>query len=100
MLENFLNKGILKLRNRHLLVLDLLFLLISPFLALTLRLDVRVDLDTYITGLAYCTVIFLVIDMLVFLKLGLYKRYWHSASVDELAKLIYIVFWAVLIQSV
>ena len=100
MLENFLNKGILKLRNRHLLVLDLLFLLISPFLALTLRLDVRVDLDTYITGLAYCTIIFLVIDMIVFLKLGLYKRYWHSASVDELAKLIYIVFWAVLIQSV
>lgn len=100
MLENFLNKGILKLRNRHLLVLDLLFLLISPFLALTLRLDVRVDLDTYITGLAYCTIIFLVIDMVVFLKLGLYKRYWHSASVDELAKLIYIVFWAVLIQSV
>jgi len=100
MLENFLNKGILKLRNRHLLVLDLLFLLISPFLALTLRLDVKVDLDTYITGLAYCTIIFLAIDMLVFLRLGLYKRYWHSASVDELAKLIYIIFWAVLIHSV
>ena len=38
--------------------------------------------------------------MLVFLRLGLYKRYWHSASVDELAKLIYIIFWAVLIHSV
>ncbi len=100
MLENFLNRGILKLRNRHLLVLDLLFLLISPFLALTLRLDVKVDLDTYITGLSYCTIIFLAIDMLVFLRLGLYKRYWHSASVDELAKLIYIIFWAVLIHSV
>jgi FlaA1/EpsC-like NDP-sugar epimerase len=100
MLENFLNKGILKLRNRHLLVLDLLFLLISPFLALTLRLDVRVELDTYITGLSYCTIIFLVIDMIVFLKLGLYKRYWHSASIDELAKLIYTIFWAVLIHTV
>jgi FlaA1/EpsC-like NDP-sugar epimerase len=100
MLENFLNKGILKLRNRHLLVLDLLFLLISPFLALTLRLDVRVELDAYITGLSYCTIIFLVIDMIVFLKLGLYKRYWHSASIDELAKLIYTIFWAVLIHTV
>ncbi|MBX7042400.1 MAG: polysaccharide biosynthesis protein [Ignavibacteria bacterium] len=100
MFEKFLNRGILKLRNRHLLVFDLLFLLISPFLALTLRLDVKVDIDPYLSGLIFCTLIFLVIDMLVFLKLGLYKRYWHSASVDELAKLIFIIFWAVLIHSV
>lgn len=99
MFENILNRGILKLRNRHLLILDIFFLLISPFLALTLRLDVKVDLDPYMRGLIYCTLLFLALDIVVFLKLGLYKRYWHSASVDELAKLIYIIFWAVLINS-
>lgn len=100
MFDIFLNKGILKLRNRHLLVLDLFFLIISPFLALILRLDVRVDIGPYLIGLIYCTAVFLVIDMLVFLNMGMYKRYWHSASVDELAKLIIINFWAVFLHTI
>lgn len=100
MLEKFLNSGIMRLRNRHLLVLDLIFLLISPFLALQLRFDASIDMTPYLTALLNCTVLFLAIDMAVFLKLGLYKRYWQSASIDELAKLIYIIFWAVALHSV
>lgn len=99
MLENFLNNKLLKLRNRHFLILDCLFLSIIPFLSLALRLDATIDFYFYFTGIFWCTVIFLLIKIPVFYKLGLYKRYWNSASIDELAKLIYIVFWAVVLQT-
>lgn len=99
MLENFLNNRLLKLRNRHFLLFDCIFLLISPLLALELRLDGQVDFQLYLNPLVSCTFVFLAIDLLVFYKLGLYNRYWNSASIDELAKLIYIIFWALIIQT-
>ena len=99
MLENFLNNKLLKLRNRHFLFFDCIFLLISPLLALELRLDGQVDFQLYLNALISCTFVFLAIDLLVFYKLGLYNRYWNSASIDELAKLIYIIFWALIIQT-
>ncbi len=99
MLENFLNNRLLRLRNRHFLIIDCLFLIISPLFALILRLDGQIDIQIYLKGLVWCTVIFLVIDLLVFYKLGLYNRYWNSASIDELAKLIYIIFWAIILQT-
>lgn len=99
MLENFLNKRLLKLRNRHFLILDCLFLSITPFLSLALRLDGTIDFYFYLTGLLWCSLIFLLLKISVFYKFGLYKRYWNSASVDELAKIIYIVFCAVILQT-
>ncbi len=99
MLENFLNNKILKIRNRHFLFLDCIFLFFGPFLALELRLDGQVDFNLYFNGLVWCTIVFLIIDILVFYKLGLYNRYWNSASIDELAKLIYIIFCAVVLQT-
>lgn len=98
MLENFLNNRLLKLRNRHFLILDCLFLSITPFLSLALRLDATIE-SYYLVGILWCTLIFLLIKITVFYKLGLYKRYWNSASIDELAKIIYIVFWAVIVQT-
>lgn len=98
MLENFLNNKLLKLRNRHFLILDCLFLSVTPFLSLALRLDATIE-SYYLSGIFWCTLIFLIIKITVFYKLGLYKRYWNSASIDELAKIIYIVFWAVIVQT-
>lgn len=99
MFENFLNNRLLKLRNRHFLISDCFFLSLTPFLALVLRLDADIDFDQYFTGLANFTFIFLVLNIAVFYKLGLYNRYWNSASVDELAKLIYIIFLAIVLQT-
>ena len=99
MIENFLNKRILKLRNRHFLILDIIFLSLTPLLSLIIRLDAQIDPNEYYPGIIWCTAIFLVLKILVFYKLGLYNRYWNSASIDELAKIIFIVFWAVLIQT-
>lgn len=100
MIENFLNKRLLKLRNRHLLVIDILLLFISPFLALLIRLDGQVDLPFYTEALIYSSVIFLCSNIFIFYRLGLYKRYWNSASVDELAKIIYIVFFAIIVEII
>jgi len=99
MIENFLNKRILKLRNRHFLILDIIFLSLTPLLSLIIRLDGQIDTNEYYPGIIWCTAIFLVLKILVFYKLGLYNRYWNSASIDELAKIIFIVFWAVMIQT-
>ncbi len=99
MLENFLNNKLLKLRNRHFLFFDCVFLLLCPLLALELRLDGQVDFELYLGGLISCTFVFLILDIIVFYKLGLYNRYWNSASIDELAKLIFIIFWAIIIQT-
>lgn len=84
----FLNPYLKKIRNRHLLILDILFFLVSPFLALLLR----VEDATYIT--AHLLAIFNYVGMALILKLainyslGLYKKFWHVASIDELAKII------------
>lgn len=99
MLESLLNKRLLKLRNRHFLFLDFVFLLISPLFALVLRLDGKVDFSIYIVPVLWCTITFLIIDILVYYKLGLYNRDWSNASIDELAKLIYIIFWAVIVHT-
>lgn len=99
MIEKFLNKNILKLRNRHFLILDIFFLSLTPLLSLIIRLDGKIDFDQYFFGLLWCTIIFLILKITVFYKFGLYNRYWNSASVDELAKIIFIVFWAVIMQT-
>ncbi len=99
MLESLLNNRLLKLRNRHFLIFDCIFLLISPLVALLLRLDGKVDFSLYIIPIFWCTLIFLFIDIIVYYKLGLYNRDWSNASIDELAKLIYIIFWAVIVQT-
>ncbi|HMS64802.1 MAG TPA: nucleoside-diphosphate sugar epimerase/dehydratase [Ignavibacteria bacterium] len=100
MLENILNSKLLKLRNRHFLILDLFFLSLSPFFAIVLRLDGNIDFNIYLVGLIWIAIISLAIKLFVFYKMGLYKRYWNSASIDELAKIIYIVFTAVAIETV
>ena len=76
-----------------------MFLLLCPLLALELRLDGQVDFELYLGGLISCTFVFLILDIIVFYKLGLYNRYWNSASIDELAKLIFIIFWAIILQT-
>lgn len=100
MVEKFLNSKLLKLRNRHFLILDIFFLSFTPILALILRLDAKIDFDFYLYGLIWLTIFSLGIKLLVFYKMGLYKRYWNSASIDELAKIIYIVSVAIIFETI
>lgn len=91
---------LLRLRNRHFFIIDVIFLLCAPFLALLIRLDGEVDLAVYQAPLINITIIFLIIKITLFVELGLYKRYWANAGIDEVARLIIISAYAVILQTV
>ncbi len=92
-------KKIKNLRNRHFFLIDLVICLVSPFLTLFLRLDGDVNFLVYGPGLIYSTILFTVVKLTIFYFFELYKRYWKTASIDELARLVYIGINAILIQT-
>ena len=72
------------LRNRHLFIFDLLAMLLVPALALTLRLDcLNWWPDTGQTLMLY-TSLALLVKLPIFFSLGLYRRYWRYAGVNDL----------------
>ena len=79
---------LLRLRNRHFFVLDLVALALIPSLALALRLDGFEELPRYAEALLAFTVMGLAVRLLVFQRAGLYGRYWRYASVDEIALIV------------
>jgi FlaA1/EpsC-like NDP-sugar epimerase/EAL domain-containing protein (putative c-di-GMP-specific phosphodiesterase class I) len=88
------------LRNRHFFLLDIGVACLTPILALTLRLDGVFNLSTYAGGLITATLLFLIVKLAVFYQLGLYKHYWHYASIDELTKITALVLAATLLQTI
>jgi FlaA1/EpsC-like NDP-sugar epimerase len=94
------SKKLLHLRNRDLLVCDLLLFTITPFLALTIRLDGNFDLQSYIAELSIVTILFLAIKLILFWSLGFYKRYWRYASIEELIYIGMLVLAGVVIQII
>jgi FlaA1/EpsC-like NDP-sugar epimerase len=88
-----------KLRNRHFLVIDILAFIITPVLALMLRMDGNVPYDRYGRSLAIVTIVFLVVKLAVFYRGGLYSRFWRYAGLDELTRLSFLGVVALLIQT-
>jgi len=76
---------LLKLRNRHFLLADLVIFLGTPTLALLLRTDATEIPEKYRQSLGVITLTFLLLKILVFYRGGMYRRFWHYASVDDLA---------------
>ncbi len=72
-----------KFRNRHFLILDLLFLLVIPVIALSLRVNLPWGRE-YLPSLAVFIGLALAIKLPVFLYFRLYSRYWPFASIDAL----------------
>ncbi len=92
-------KKLLELRNCHLFIIDTVIFLITPLLALALRLDSFVPLKAYASVLAVATVLFLSVKLSVFLLLGFYRRYWRYASIDELTQIVTLTAIAVVVQT-
>jgi FlaA1/EpsC-like NDP-sugar epimerase len=88
-----------RLRNRHFLAIDALAFLLTPLLALVLRMDGNVPLDRYGGSLIVVTVAFLLVKMVVFYRGGLYSRFWRYAGLDELARIALVGVVALLIQT-
>lgn len=85
-------------RNRHFLILDLVILAISPTLALFLRLEGNIDFSIYGYSLLLITIMLGGIKLPIFYYFGFYNRIWRSASVDELARMVFAGLFIVLLE--
>jgi FlaA1/EpsC-like NDP-sugar epimerase len=72
-----------KLRNRYLLLLDMVALPLAVWLAYLLRLD-ALDFGRYGAGLVLFTAVVLIATLIAFSATGVYSRYWRYASVEEM----------------
>ncbi|MBK7978848.1 MAG: polysaccharide biosynthesis protein [Ignavibacteriae bacterium] len=89
-----------RLRNRHFFFIDLFICLIAPYLTVFMRLDGNIDYSKYGSAILFATVLFSVLKLTIFYFFDLYRRFWATASIDELARLIYIGVNTVLIESI
>jgi FlaA1/EpsC-like NDP-sugar epimerase len=76
-----------QIRNRHLLISDVVFLSLAAFLSFVLRLE-RWQLGEYWSGWAVMTLIAIVVIPACLYRLGCYAHYWRYASVEELTLLV------------
>jgi FlaA1/EpsC-like NDP-sugar epimerase len=98
-LSNFLLNKLLKMRNKHLLILDLIIFAITPLFALLIRLDGNLVLKPYLPDLAVVTILFLLIKQSVLWSSGFYRCYWRYASVEEVIYIAMLMTAAIVIQS-
>lgn len=77
---------LLRLRNRHFFLFDILLLTLTPILALSLRVNLPWERQ-YGPALATFTLLALLIKLLVFYFFRLYARFWRYASIDELVSI-------------
>ena len=89
-----------KIRNRHFLFIDIIIVLFSPLLTLFISLEGKVDISVYMLPLISVTILFSIIKFNVFYFFGLYRSFWKKASIDDLAKLIFIAFNTTLLQYI
>jgi FlaA1/EpsC-like NDP-sugar epimerase len=79
---------IARLRNRHLVAIDAVTLSLTPALALALCIDRPSRFFEYFDVMTIYALVALVVRLIVLYALGLYQRYWHAASVDELIQIV------------
>ena len=84
-----------RFRNRYFLILDLISLVLTPVVALALRVNLPWD-ERYNLGLMYYVLFSIPAKILVFYIFGFYKRLWCYASVDAIISIL----WGVGIASI
>jgi FlaA1/EpsC-like NDP-sugar epimerase len=89
-----------KLRNRHFFLIDIVVVLCSPLLTLFISLDWQIDFSVYLLPIIAVTIIFTIIKFNIFYFFGLYRSFWKKASIDDLAKLIFITINTVVLQYI
>jgi FlaA1/EpsC-like NDP-sugar epimerase len=97
---NFLLNQTGKLRNRHFFLIDIIIVLFSPLLTLFITSDGQIDFSIYLLPLIAATILFAIVKFNIFYFFGLYRSFWKKASIDDLAKLIFISFNTTLIQYI
>jgi FlaA1/EpsC-like NDP-sugar epimerase len=72
-----------QIRNRHFFIGDILLLPLAAYLSFVLRLE-HLNLQHYWIGFLLFTLAINLVVPLTFLWIGIYKRYWRYASIEEL----------------
>jgi len=72
------------IRNRYILLFDLIFIVISVLAAYALRLEVGALFYFYIHSAYWMIAVSLVVKTVVYFSFGLYRRMWVYASIREL----------------
>lgn len=94
-----LYKRLLSLKNCHFMIIDAIAFLITPVLALGLRLDEFFLFDLYGFELIVVIILFLAVKLSVLYIFGFYRRYWRYASIDELTQISILIGAAVVVQT-
>jgi FlaA1/EpsC-like NDP-sugar epimerase/EAL domain-containing protein (putative c-di-GMP-specific phosphodiesterase class I) len=97
---NLFKRNLLTPINRHLMAVDAVIFLMTPVLALLIRLDGWGLVFRYFESLALATAIFVTLKITVLAACGFYRRYWRFAGVDELAFLALLTMVFTLFQSI
>jgi FlaA1/EpsC-like NDP-sugar epimerase/EAL domain-containing protein (putative c-di-GMP-specific phosphodiesterase class I) len=97
---NRLRANLLEPINRHLMAVDALIFVVTPLLSLLIRLDGWDLVSRYSENLAFTTIIFVTLKLLVLTACGFYRRYWRFAGVDELAYFALLTMVFTLVQSI
>ena len=83
-----LGQALLKVRNRHLIVADLVLLPMAAVLSFALRLDAT-QLQPYAQTMLIYAIAAPIIMLPIFAGLGLYSRFWQYAGADEMMLLVW-----------
>src|SRR5207253_2605718 len=71
------------LRNRYFAVGDVLLLILATYVSYVLRLE-RPDIDRFWPGFFLYSGVAVVVALVVYWRAGIYSRYWHYASIEEM----------------
>ncbi|MGL5063422.1 MAG: polysaccharide biosynthesis protein, partial [Microcoleus sp.] len=80
-------------------MIDTLVLVVTPVLALFIRLDNSFAIAPYTQGLVLTTLVFVVAKLAVFYTFGFYKRYWRYAGIDELGYIGMLICVALILET-
>lgn len=94
-----LSQRLMRLKNRHLLLIDAVIFAIAPKLALALRLDGQVNLENHLPELVWATLLFIIVKLTLLYSFGFYRRCWRYASVDELQHIGMMTLAAIVLQT-
>ncbi len=101
-------KNLLRYRNRYFFISDVIFFLITPFIALQLRLDWHPNLAhvpfgnvfyPYQYGLLLAIILFPMVKIAALWASGCYKRYWFYATFEDLIQLVVPILMAVILEA-
>ncbi|MFZ1728682.1 MAG: nucleoside-diphosphate sugar epimerase/dehydratase [Bacteroidota bacterium] len=79
---------VLRMRNRHYLLFDLVVMLVVPYCSLILRMDATEVYAEYGLSLILYTLLSIGIKLSIYYPLGMYRHLWKYASIEEVGTIV------------